>query len=319
VVGLDIAGIDLVTEDISRPLQEQGGAIVEINAGPGLLMHLKPAVGVARPVGRAIVDHLFGDGESGRIPIVGVTGSKGKTTVSRLVGRMLKLSGRHVGLACGDGLFFDRRRAKAGSCANWASAHRVLLTRTVEAAVFENGRRAIVSEGLAYDRCSVGIVTNIDPADLDAEFYIDSPEQLVNVFRTQVDLVLDDGAAVLNAADPLVAHLARLCDGEVIFFSHDPDAATLNEHRANGGRAVLQRDGTIVLTVGAASTALTALNLIPITMANAPRYQTENVLAAVAAAWSLGISRELIRAVIETFDPSRDEALDKPASAAANA
>ncbi len=313
VVGLDIAGIDLVAEDISRPLREQRGAIVEINAGPGLLMHLKPAVGKPRPVGRAIIDHLFADDENGRIPIVGVTGSKGKTTVSRLVGRMLKLSGKHVGLACGDGLFFDRRRAKAGNCANWASAHRVLLTRSVEAAVFENGRRTILSEGLAYDRCSVGVVTNIDPTDFDPDFHIDSTELLVNVFRTQVDLVLDNGAAVLNASDPLVADFALLCDGEIIFFGRDPDATPLAGHLSNGGRAVLLREHRIMLTVGTESTALTDLNSIPMTANGAPNFQTENVLAAVAAAWALGISHDLIRAVIETFDPIRDEALDKAA------
>lgn len=311
VVGLDIAGIDLVAEDISRPLREQRGAIVEINAGPGLLMHLKPATGESRPVGRAIVDHLFAAGENGRIPIVGVTGSRGKTTVSRLIGRMLKLSGKQVGLACGDGLFFDRRRAKAGNCANWAAAHRVLLTRSVEAAVFENGRRAILSEGLAYDRCSVGIVTNIDPGDIDPEFFIENAEQIANIYRTQVDLVLDDGTAVLNATDSRVAELASLCDGEVMFFSRDPAAAPLSQHLANGGRAVLLHDRQIVLTTGGESSALTEVSLIPMTANAAAAYQTENVLAAVAAAWALGIPRELIRAVIETFDPSRDEALDK--------
>lgn len=321
VVGLDIAGIDLVAEDISQPLRtqpgaatgNQRGAIVEINAGPGLLMHLKPAVGEPQPVGRAIVDHLFGENENGRIPIVGVTGSKGKTTVSRLVGRMLKLTGKHVGLACGDGLFFDRRLTKVGHCGNWESAHRVLLTRSVEAAVFENGRRTILSEGLAYDRCSVGVVTNIDADDLDAEFHIDSSEQLLNIFRTQVDLVLDDGAAVLNATNARTVELASLCDGEIIYFSHDPDAPVLGEHLFNGGRAVLQRDGRIVLAVGAESTILTELSLVPMVANAAPVFQTENVLAAVAAAWALGISQQLIRAVIETFDPSRDEALDRSA------
>jgi cyanophycin synthetase len=230
---------------------------------------------------------------------------------------MLKLSGKQVGLACGDGLFFDRRCAKVGNCANWASAHRVLLTRSVEAAVFENGCRTILSEGLAYDRCSVGIVTNINPADFDPDFHIDSTGLLANVFRTQVDLVLDDGAAVLNASDPLVAEFGPLCDGEVIFFSRDPDAAPLAGHLSSGGRAVLLREGRIVLTAGAESTALTDLNLIPMTANAAPTFQTENVLAAVAAAWALGISHELIRATIETFDPSRDEALDKAALAAA--
>jgi len=309
VVGLDIAGIDLVAEDISRPLAEQKGAIVEVNAGPGLLMHLKPAAGEPRPVGRAIVDHLFPENESGRIPIVGITGSRGKTTVARLVARMLKLSGKHVGMACSDGLFFDRRRAQQGNNATWAAAHQVLLTRSVEAAVFENSRRTILSEGLAYDRCSVGIVTNVDAADLDPEFFIETTDQLANVFRTQVDLVLPDGVAILNASDPLVAEMADLCDGAVVFFGHDPDAAILLRHVAAGGRITTVRNGMITLSSSAGDMALASLQSVPLTSGGAPRYQIENILASVAAAWALGISHELIRAVIQTLEPGREEAI----------
>lgn len=315
IVGLDIAGIDLVTESVAWPLAQQRSAIVEVNAGPGLLMHLKPAIGEPRPVGRAIVDHLFGNEADGRIPIVGVTGSKGKTTVSRLVGRMLKLSGRHVGLACGDGLFFDRRRARDGNRADHASARRVLLTRSVEAAVFENGLRTILADGLAYDRCTVGVVTNMRDDDRDAEFYIDNADQLANVYRTQVDVVLGTGVAVLNADDARVAALAPLCDGEVVFFGRDPETSPLTEHLFNGGRAVLLDGNSIMLATGASAVMLTSLGQLPMTAANAAPFQAENAMAAIAAAWSLGISQELIRAVIETFDPTRDEALDRTPAA----
>ena len=311
IVGLDIAGVDLVAEDISRPLEEQGGAIVEINAGPGLLMHLKPAEGTPRPVGRAIVDHLFAEKDNGRIPIVGITGSKGKTTVARLVARMLKLSGKHVGLACGDGLFFNRRAAQKGNCATWAAGQRVLMTRAVEAAVFENNARSILSEGLAYDKCSVGVVTNVDAAALDPEFFIGTPEQLVNVFRTQVDVVLPDGVAVLNAGDPLAAGLAALCDGEVIFFGIDPDLPALVEQRTTNSRATFIRDGWVVMARGAHEMPLAHLATMPLA-AGAPAFQAENVLATVAAAWALGISHELIRAVMQSFVPGQDE--DEPKS-----
>ena len=307
IVGLDIAGVDLVAEDISRPLEEQGGAIVEINAGPGLLMHLKPAAGMPRPVGRAIVDHLFSEGDSGRIPIVGITGSKGKTMVARLIARMLKLSGKHVGLACGDGLFFNRRAAQKGNCATWAAGQRVLMTRSVEAAVFENNARSILSEGLAYDKCLVGVVTNIDAAAFDPEFFIDTSEQLVNVFRTQVDVVLPDGVAVLNAGDSLTAGLASLCDGEVIFFGFDPDLPALTEQREQGLRATFIRDGWAVMASGAHEMPLASVETIPVASPEAPLFQTENMLAAVAAAWALGISHELIRAVIQSFVPGHDE------------
>ncbi|MBI4754660.1 MAG: cyanophycin synthetase [Betaproteobacteria bacterium] len=302
VVGLDIAGIDLVVEDISRPLVEQRGAIVEVNAGPSLLMHLKPGIGKPRPVGKAIVDNLFPGAESGRIPIVGVTGSHGKTMVARLVARLLHLSGKHVGLACSDGGFLDRRRVDRGDCANWAAAHRLLLNRAVEAAVCENGARAILGQGLAYDRCQVGVVTNVDAADLPREFHIDEPEKLFSALRTQVDVVLPGGAAVLNAGDAMVAEMASLCDGEVVFFGVDPDLAVLAEHRTRGGRAVLARSGIIVLATGRDEVTLTRLAAIPLTRNAAPAFQVENVLAAVGAAWALGISPELIRAGIETFE-----------------
>lgn len=302
VVGLDIAGIDLVAEDISRPLDEQRGAIVEVNAGPGLLMHLKPASGEPRPVGRAIVDHLFPEGESSRIPIVGVAGTNGKTVVARLVAWLLSLSGKHVGLACSDGLYLDRRLVEKGDRATWAAARKALLNPAVEAAVFENGGRAILSEGLAYDRCQVGVVTNIDQADLLPEYYIDGPEQMFNVLRTQVDVVLPHGVAVLNARDPLVVRMAPLCDGDVIFFGLDPEIPALAEHRAQGKRAAFVRDGHIVLATGNDEVRLAEIATIPLTSGGRVGLQVENVLAAIGAAWALGISPELIRAGIETFD-----------------
>ncbi|MCA1323516.1 cyanophycin synthetase [Herbaspirillum sp. alder98] len=308
IVGLDIAGVDIVAEDISRPLADQGGAIVEVNAGPGLLMHLKPSEGAARPVGEAIVDNLFRDDENGRIPIVGITGTHGKTTIARLVARIIHLSGKHVGLACGDGLYFGERLVERGNRANWAAAHRVLLNRAVEAAVFENSSVAILSEGLAYDRCLVGVVANIDPTDSLPEYYIENAEQLATkVKRTQVDLVLPDGAAVLNADDPLVADMAQLCDGEVIFFSVDPASPLVAEHRSQGKRAVLLRGGDVIQVEGASETRVSSVDAIPLTEKGAVAYQVENVLAAVGAAWALGITPDLIRAGIELFGTEQAE------------
>lgn len=302
MVGLDIAGVDLVAEDISRPLDEQRGAIVEVNAGPGLLMHLRPASGTPRPVGRAIVDSLFPENESGRIPVVGVSGSRGMSVVARLVAQLLRLDGKHVGLACGDGLYHDRRLVEKGNCANWAAGHKVLLNRSVEAAVIENGCATILGEGLAYDRCQVGVVTNIDPASHFGSYYIDSPEQVFNVMRTQVDVVLPNGVAVLNAGDPLVVEMAPLCDGEVIFFGLDPDAPALAEHRAQGKRSVFVRSGQIVLATGENQMQLVGLAGIP------REVEAENVLAAIGAAWALGISPDLISAGISTFDLGQAEA-----------
>lgn len=305
IVGLDIAGIDLVCEDISRPLAEQGGAIVEVNAGPGLLMHIKPAVGKPRPVGEAIVEHLFPDGERGqrgRVPLVGITGSYGKTTVARVVAHLLMLSGRHTGLACSDGQFLDRRLVESGDRANWGAAHRILMNRSVEAAVIENGSDTILGEGLAYDRCQVGVVTNVDPQKHLGRFHIEDPDKVFTILRTQVDVVLPTGAAVLNAADPIVVEMAPLCDGEVIFFASDAETPALKEHLQAGKRGVHVRDGQVVLASGADETLLMPLSGAPLA-ASGEAAQVQNVLAAVGVAWALGLSNDLIIAGIATFDP----------------
>ncbi len=299
IVGLDIAGIDLVAEDISRPLTETRGAIVEVNAGPSLLMHLKPAEGKPRPVGEAIANHLFPKGEDGRVPIVGVTGSKGKTAVARLLSDLIQLTGVPIGLACSEGSYLGARRLDKADGANWASSHRMLINRAVEIAVLETGARSILAEGLAYDRCQVAVVTNIDPTEQVADHYVETPEQLVNVLRTLVDVVLAEGVAVLNADDPLVAPLAPLCDGEVIFFSLAANNPVVVEHRAQGRRAVVYRDGTLILASGDQETMVSAPATIDVAL---------NVdgaaafAAAAAAAWALAIAPDIIRAGIDTHN-----------------
>lgn len=301
VIGLDIAGVDLVAEDISRPLEEQRGAIVEINAGPGLLMHLKPAEGQARPVGHAIVNSLFPGDEDGRIPIVGITGTRGKTVVARLLSRLLHLNGKQVGMTCGDGLYMNQRRLESKNSANWASARKILLNRAVDAAVFVNGAREILAEGIAYDRCHVGVVTNMSHTpDLD-DYYVHDLEQLYNVLRTQVDIVLPDGVAVLNASDPMLVKMAELCDGEVIFFSLCSDNQVIAEHVAQNGRAVIVRDSQVQLIQGEVIIATLELDSIAFIASDPTTEQRESLIAAIGAAWALDVSVELIRAGVETF------------------
>lgn len=295
VVGLDIAGIDLVAEDISRPLAAQRGAIIEVNASPGLLAHIKPAAGSARPVGAAIVDHLFAATDTGRIPIVGIAGSRGTTLIARLVAWILYVSGRHAGLACGEGLYMNGRQVQAGDCANWEAGQRLLINRSVEAAVFENGSEMILAEGLAYDKCAVGVVTDVTVQPELGRFYIDQPEQVYNVLRTQVDVVLPDGVAVLNAADALAADMAKLCDGSVLFYSLDKKQPALLAHRANGHRAVFVCRDVVVLVTGMSESARMPLP------AGLP---AESVVAAVAAAWATGIDPQLISAGLRTYVPA---------------
>jgi cyanophycin synthetase len=301
-VGLDIAGVDLVTTDITRPLEEQQGAIVEVNAGPGLLMHLSPAQGQPRAVGAMIADHLFPSSDNGRIPIVGITGSTGKTSVAQLIAKLLQLSGKHVGLACGAGLFLAQRQIETKNCANWESAQRILLNRAVDAAVFENGHESILNEGLAYDRCQVGVVLNIDPTETVPDHYIENVDQLTKVTRTQVDVVLPTGAAVLNAEDERVAELASLCDGEVIFFALDGNNAVLRAHLAEGGRAVFVRDSQIILAGSGGETVLIGNVTIPVMNSQKTTLYIVNVLAAIGAAWALDIPLKLIRVGVEAFD-----------------
>lgn len=299
VVGLDIAGIDLVALDISRPMAEQRAAIVEVNAGPGLLMHLKPAAGKPRPVGQAIIDDLFPAPEDGRIPVIGISGSRGATPVAHLVAHLLRLTGRVVGLASAEGLFMGAAQVTAQDSAHWEAARRVLLNRAVEYAVIENGGRAILGEGLAYDRCQIGVVTGIDPGVTWPEFYMDAPEQLVRIFRTQVDVVLRGGAAVLNADDPLTVELAPLCDGGVLFYGLDPDGGALRAHLDGGGRAVSVLGGVAMLIEGGIQIPVIGLDeLAPAIDADGPA----PVLAALAVVWALGLDVERMRIGLRTWN-----------------
>lgn len=303
VVGLDVAGIDLVCEDIRQPLSAQRGAIVEVNAGPGLLMHLQPSAGTPQPVGQAIVDHLFPPGEDFHLPIVGIAGSHGKTLVAELVAGILGLGHSGVGLACRKGMFLDQRVIDSRDCADWASGHRLMLNRQVQFAVIENGNRVILDRGLPYRHCTVGVVTNLDPEDLVPDCAIDDADLLWKVMRTQVDVVLPDtGTAVLNADDAAVADMARLCQGQVILFSRSGVAPDLEAHAAKGGRSLIVRDGSILLRDGSHSQSLIALERIPL----AARGDTavEAILAAIGAGLALQIPRDVILTGIHTFAQS---------------
>ncbi len=302
VVGLDIAGVDLVAKDIAQPLAQQAGAIVEVNAGPGLLMHIKPESGTPRPVGKAIVDHLFAPSATGRIPVVGVTGHTTNTTpVTRLLAQLLHLSGQHTGLANSQGLFLDKRRVQGLDVNGWELSQRLLMNRQVQAAVFENSPRHILAEGLVYDRCQVGVVTDVPKAQGLEDFYITDDEQMFNIVRTQVDVVLRQGVAVINAHEPAASDLADLCDGEVIYYGSTPELPHLAAHLAQGGKAVLCVDEQLVLASGKQTRPVFDPHQHPCTP-GAPL--TQVLLATVAAAWALNVPLTVIRAGIDAFTPS---------------
>jgi cyanophycin synthetase len=295
IVGLDIAGIDVVAKDISRPLEEQGGVIIEVNAAPGLRMHLEPSAGVSRPVGEAIIDLLYPQGENGRIPIVTISGVNGKTTTTRFIAHILKGAGRQVGMTCTDGIYIGDRRIDNGDCSGPRSAQCVLLNPSVDAAVFECARGGILREGLAFDYCDVAVVTNISVGDHLGISEVNTPEDLAKVKRCIVDIVSPQGYAVLNAADPLVVQMAPHCPGNVLFFALDADHPVITRHRSVGGRTVFVRQGQIVLAEANREDILMDVAAVPLTLNGEIKFHVENTLAAVAAAWCLDLPLEVIR------------------------
>ena len=302
IVGLDIAGIDLVAADISMPLAAQQGAIVEVNAGPGLLMHLKPALGKARQVGKDIVGYTFPPGDMARVPVVGITGTSGKTLTSKLIFRLLTLHGWNTGLACSEGLYVNHRRLRDGNCADHANGRRVLLNREVEAVIIENGCKQILTEGLVYERCEVGIITNVDWTEDLAAYEIRDEIDLVNIYRTQMDVVLPSGMAVLNAEDARVMELAQFCDGAVTLFSRQANLPSLTAHIARGQRAVFVDHGQLILAEGSLRRNLCTIASIPVTEAGTRQEYLTSILAAAAAAWALDVSPELIEAGLIAFE-----------------
>lgn len=301
MIGLDIAGLDVIARDISQPLTAHNGAVVEINAQPGLRMHLQPSNGSPRPVGEAIIDSLFARGQNGRIPVVAVSGTNGKTTTTRLISHILAGSGRRVGMTCTDGVFVEGRRIDDGDCSGPKSAKKVLMNPGVDAAVFETARGGILREGLAFDRCDVAVITNIGDGDHLGMSDIQTLEQLAKVKRCVVDVVAPNGYAVLNADDPHVAQMAAYSPGGVVFFTRDPQRHSTAKWREEGGRVVFVRDNAIVLAEGANEFVLVPLHRVPITMGGQVRFQVENVMAAAAACWALGVPCQYILLGLETF------------------
>ncbi|MHB1677444.1 MAG: cyanophycin synthetase [Sulfuriferula sp.] len=296
IIGLDIAGIDLVVTDISKPLAQQQGAVVEVNAGPGLLMHLKPAHGTPRPVGHAIVEHLFPSHASGRIPIIAVCGSKDSTAVTRLIAELLQLNNQRTGLACRQGLFLNQRQVESGDCANWEAAHKLLLNPAVNAAIIESTALSLLSQGLAYDRCQIAVLTDIDPDEDFSEYAMNSTAKRYSIYRTFVDVVLPEGVAVLNAGDPLMLDMENLCDGEVIFFATDSTMPAIATHRAKNGRTVSIENGAVILSRGSESVVLIDIKELPVHILTVTQ-----ALASIAAAWALNMDGELIRAGLHAY------------------
>jgi len=300
MVGLDICGIDVVCDSVLQPLEVQGGGIVEANAAPGLRMHLQPSFGKGRPVGEAIVSSIFAPGDNGRIPLVTVAGTNGKTTTVRLTAHILGCLGLRVGMTNSDGVYIQGKRIDTGDCSGPKSARNVLMHPDVDAAVFETARGGVLREGLAFDRCNVAVVTNIGVGDHLGLSFITTVEDLAVVKRVVVQNVAPDGMAVLNAADPMTAAMAAACPGAVTFFTYDREHPVMATHRAQGHRIVYVENNQIVAAQNHTEQRFD-LASIPITRNGVIGFQVENAMAAIAAAWALNVDWKTIQTGISTF------------------
>lgn len=300
LTGLDIAGIDVVAGDIARPLEEQGGAIIEVNAAPGLRMHTHPVEGQPRDAGRAIVDELFPPGTPCRVPVVAVTGTNGKTTTTRMIGAILARAGLVVGMATSDGIYINGRRVLAGDTTGPVSARLVLSEPEIDVAVLETARGGILRAGLGYEGSDVGVVTNVSGDHLGQDG-IETLEDLADVKSLVVETVRKNGFAVLNADDPHVLAMAGRVRGKIIYFSLVPDNIAVRRHLGAGGTAVFVKNRMLVVARGQQVRRLLPVRRLPSSLEGLARHNIQNALAAAAASVGLGVSPEHIRAGLESF------------------
>lgn len=306
IVGLDIIGIDMLAETLSKPLDQQSAGVVEVNAGPGFRMHMAPTHGTPRPVGEAVVDMLFPDPtDDGRIPITAITGTNGKTTTTRLITHILRQAGNSVGMGCTGTIEIDNHVILRGDYSGPAAAHAVLREPTVEHAVLEVARGGIMRRGLGFDECDVGVLLNIASDHL-GERDIHTLEELARCKTVVVDAVKKIGGfCVLNADDPLVmdqgTYWAR---GEIIYFTMDPENPDLKQHLADHKMVITVRQGRIVLLRGQVEVEVAAVNDVPISFEGHAPFNVQNAMAATAAALAHGLEIDDIRAGLLSFHPT---------------
>jgi cyanophycin synthetase len=307
VVGLDVAGIDLVTPDITASLHEHGGAIIEVNAAPGFRMHTHPTVGEPQYVAKPVVDLLFPPGAPSRIPIIAVTGTNGKTTTTRMIAHVFRRVGRRVGLTSTDGIAIGDRLIIPGDSSGPRSARMVLQNPRVDLAVFEVARGGILREGLGYERNDVAVVLNVAPDHLGLRG-IDTLDELAKVKQVVVEAVPRNGFAVLNADDPRVLAMRTACGGDVVLFSMDPASEDVARHLRRGGRAVvLETEGDverIVFRHGSRAQAVVRTDALPATFGGRARMNVQNAMAATGAALVAGAHLQDVRQALQSFTTS---------------
>lgn len=304
-LGLDIAGIDVCCEDISKPLYEQKGAIIEVNASPGLRMHIYPSAGESRNVAEDIINMMFPEGKEHSIPIVSVTGTNGKTTTTRLIAHVLKVQGKRVGMTTTSGIYIDGQCLMKGDNTGSVSARLLLSNKTIDAAVLETARGGIIRKGLGYDLADVGVITNISEDHLGIDG-VNTLEDLAFVKSLVIEAVKSDGYAVINADDKFADYFLKRARSEVILFSKDKHNPLLNNHIEQGKMAVFIENDEIIMINKGIKMHLIKVQDIPITFSGMLDCNIENCLAAISALLGLNMPLEIIERGLKTFLPDTD-------------
>ena len=303
IIDLDICGIDVMTTDITKPLSETGGAVLEVNAGPGFRMHLAPTKGLPRNVAGHVIDKLFPKGNTGRIPIVAISGTNGKTTTTRLIAHIAKMNGYRVGYTTTDGVYIQNRLLMTGDCTGPASAEFVLKDPTVNFAVLESARGGLLRAGLGFKNCDIGIVTNVAADHLGLKG-IHTIEQLAKVKGVIPETVLPNGYAILNADDDLVYDMRRSVNCNVALFSMDENNPRIKALQRLNGISAIYENGYVTICRGEWKMRVMKAEDIPLTYGGKATFMIQNILPAVLAANIQGISIEDMKAGLETFIPS---------------
>ena len=303
IIGLDICGIDIMSPDISIPMHENGGAVLEVNAGPGFRMHIAPADGLPRNVAEPVIDMLYPPGATARIPIIAVTGTNGKTTTTRLMAHMVKTMGYKVGFTTTDGIYIQNQMVEAGDCTGPISAEFVLKDPTVDFAVLECARGGILKAGLGFHNCDIGIVTNVAADHLGLKD-INTIEEMARVKGVVAESVLPGGYAILNADDDLVYEMRKTVSSNVALFSLDEHNPRILKHCEKGGIAAIVENGFVTICKGTWKIRVHKVVNIPLTFSGKAIFMIQNIMPAVLAGFVSGFKVDDMRLALETFIPS---------------
>ena len=300
IIGLDIAGVDITCPDISKPISVNGGAVIEVNAAPGLRMHLFPSKGKPRKVADMIIDMLFPATRRHSVPIISITGTNGKTTTARMTSHILNVYGMNVGMAVTGGIYINDKCLIKGDTTGPISARTVLMDKSIDVAVLETARGGIIRSGLAYDLCDIGILTNLseDHLGIDEVYTL---EDLLHIKSLVIESIKPNGYAVLNADDPMVVQAAKRVNSNIIYFSKQEDNIIVHKHILSGGKAVFIRNKYVTIATGNGNIQSLHISKIPAVYGGKLIHNIENCLAAISAAYSMMVPIPIIEKAMTSF------------------